>query len=106
MPYSTSPTDILTSVAGTLVAEQKFASIEEALKELALSAVRGKAMVYQRRIKRLERKYSADFDTFSADLVGQATPAEEDDWLEWRSALRMFADWQQTYQDLLNDRVR
>lgn len=106
MSYSTSPTDILTSVAGTLVAEQKFATIEEALKELALSAVREKTMIYRRRIKRLERKYSADFDTFSAHLMGQATPTEEDDWLAWRSARRMLADWQKTYQDLRNDRVR
>ena len=106
MSYSTSPADILTSVAGTLVAKHKFANMEDALKDLAISAVRSKTMGYQRRIKRLERKYSADFDTFSTHLVGQATPAQEDDWLEWRSARRMLADWQQTYQDLLNDRVR
>ncbi len=106
MSYSASPTDILTTVAGTLVAKQKYASIQEALRELALSAVRSKTAYYRRRIRRLERKYSTDFDTFSARLKGRATPAEEDDWLAWRSARRMLADWQQAYRDLLNDRSR
>ncbi len=75
MSYSTSPTDILTAVAGTMVAQQKYATVEDALKELALSAVRSKTTAYRRRIRRLERKYSTDFDTFSAHLVGKATPA-------------------------------
>lgn len=106
MSYSASPTHILTTVAGTLVARQKYSSIEEALRELALSAVREKTAYYRRRIRRLERKHATDFDTFTARLKGRATPAEEDDWLAWRSARSMLADWQQAYRDLLNDRSR
>lgn len=100
------PTSILSKVAGSLVAQQRYASVEEALWELALSAVRSKAAHYRRRIRRLERKYVTDFDTFAARLKGRATPAEEDDWLAWRSAQHMLADWQQAYRDLCNDRPR
>lgn len=106
MSYSVSPTDILTSVAGSLVAKQRYTSIEEALRELALASVRSKTAYYRRRIRRLERKYATDFDTFTARMKGRATPAEEDDWLAWRSARRMLADWQQAYRDLRNGRTR
>lgn len=106
MSFRTSPTNILNTVAGSLVAKQKYASIEEALWELALSAVRSKTVYYRRRIRKLEHKYATDFDAFTARLKGRATPTEEDDWLAWRSARRMLADWQQTYRDLLNDGPR
>jgi hypothetical protein len=100
------PVNILNTVAGSLVAKQKYSTIDEALWELALSAVRGKVDHYRRRIRRLENKYSTDFDAFTARLKGRATPAEEDDWLAWKSAQRMLTDWQQACQDLLHDRPR
>ncbi|MBI1926285.1 hypothetical protein HYR99_18820 [Candidatus Poribacteria bacterium] len=103
MSLRVSPTDILNTLARSLVVKQKYTSIEEALQEIALSAVRSKMRYYRRRIRKLERKYATDFDTFMARLQGRATPAEEDDWLAWQSAQRMLADWQQAYGDLLND---
>ncbi len=106
MPHTASPTQILTTVAGTLVAKEKYASLEEALRELALAAVRSKTVYYRRRIRKLEHKYDMNFEAFTAHLQGRAIPAEEDDWLAWRSARRMLADWQQAYRDLHNGRSR
>lgn len=106
MPHTVSPTDVLTTVAETLVAKRKCANIEEALRELASSAARNKAAYYRRRIRRLERKYGTDFDALAARLKRRATPAEEDDWLAWRSARLMLADWQRAYRDILNARPR
>lgn len=106
MSVSVSPTNILNNLARTLVAKQRYGSIEEALWEFALSAVRSRIVCYQRRIRKLQRKYMTDFDTFTTLLQGRATPVEEDDWLAWRSARSMLADWQQAYRDLLNDRPR
>jgi hypothetical protein len=100
MLTDTSHTKILTSVAGSLVATQRYPTMEAALRDLALAAVRSKTLSYRRRIRRLERKYATDFDAFSAHLQGRATPAEEDDWFAWRSARRMLVDWQETYQEL------
>lgn len=100
MPNTPTPTEILTTVAGSMVAKEQFSSMEEALRSLALAAVRSKTVHYRRRIRRLENKYQMNFDEFSTYLRGRATPAEEDDWLAWRSARRMLAEWQQTYQDL------
>lgn len=104
MSLHATPDTILNKVAGSLVASRVYASAEEALWEIALSAVRNKAGYYQRRIRSLERKYGVDYDSFTARLKGRASPAEEDDWLDWRSALSMLKDWQSAYQELLKDR--
>ena len=103
MSVRVSSTDVLNNLARSLVIKQRYASIEEALREVALAAVRSKIAYYRRRIRRLERKYATDFDTFTSRIQGRATPAEEDDWLAWRSAQRMEADWRQVYQDLLGN---
>ena len=100
------PTDILTTVAGTLVAKRRYANREEALRSLALAVIRGKTAYYRRRIRRFERKHHMNFDRFAARLKGRATPVEEDDWFAWRSAGRMLADWQQAYEDLRHARSR
>jgi len=105
MSLTASSVDVLTTIARSLVVAQKFASVEEALQEMALSEVRRKKAYYRRRIRTLERKYDADFDAFSARLQGRASPAEEDDWLAWRSANRMLSDWQRMYEELSSGRA-
>ena len=100
MASSSSTVDVLTTIARSMVVSHEYASVEEALQHIALSEVRRRTAYYQRRIQTLERKHNADFQTFSARLQGRATPAEEDDWLAWRSANRMLADWQKTYDKL------
>lgn len=106
MSPMTSSVDVLTTIARSLVVAQEYASVEEALQAMALSEVRRKVTYYRRRIRALERKYGTDFETFSARLRGRATPAEEDDWLAWRSANRMLADWQRTCEELQRARAR
>jgi len=106
MTVRPSPTTVLNKVANSLVAKHRYSTPEEALWELALSAVRSKTVYYQRRIRRLENKHRMDFDKFTARLKNRATPAEEDDWLAWRSARNMLADWQGTYRGLLDERPR
>lgn len=106
MASTVNPATIVDKVTDTLVATQKFSTKEDALWELALAAVRNKIAYYRRRIQRLEKKYGTDFDTFTAGLTNQATPTQEDDWLGWRSARSMLADWQRAYQDLLHEHAR
>ncbi len=93
------PANILNTVAGSMVTSQKYASVEDALWELARTAVRGKIGQYRRRIRRFEVKYT-DFDKFTSRLKNRATPAQEDDWLAWKSARRMLMDWEKAYQEL------
>ena len=106
MSLTTSSVDVLTTIARSLVVAQKYASVEEALQAMAVSEVQRKMGYYRRRIRALERKYGTDFETFSARLQARATPAEEDDWLGWRSANRMLADWQTAYEELQSAQLR
>jgi len=106
MSFELSSTAVIKQVANSLVATHQYTSVEEALWELALTAVRTKIAYYQRRIRKLEKKYSVDFDTFTDQLQDQANPDEEDDWLAWRSARSMLADWQEAYRDLRNEHPR
>lgn len=92
--------DVLTTIARSLVVAQEYPSIEEALQGMAISEVQRKIAYYRRRIRGLERKYGTDLDTFTARIQGRATPSEEDDWLAWRSANNMLADWQKTSEKL------
>ncbi len=94
------PANILNTVAGSMVATQKYPSKEAALWELARTAARGRISQYRRRIRRFESKHSTDFDKFTARLKNRATPAEEDDWLAWKSARRMLLDWEKAYRAL------
>jgi len=97
MSLHVSPIDTLNLLARSLVVRHKYATEDEALRDFAAAAVRSKVVYYQRRMKAMERKYGTDFAAFSARLQGRATLSEEDDWLAWRSARRMQADWQQIY---------
>jgi len=106
MALHTSPGSVLNKVAASLVAAKRYSTTEEALWDMALSTLRGKVAYYRRRIRRLENKHGMDFDKFTARLKGKATPAQEDDWLAWKSAQSMLTDWQKTYQDMLRERAR
>ncbi len=96
----TAPADVLTTIARPLVVTHRYPSIEDALREMALFQVRRKMGYYRQRIRTLERKHGADLASFGARLAGRATPAEEDEWLEWRSANGMLADWQRAYEEM------
>lgn len=91
---------VLNKVTRSLVVRQKCATRDEALQQLALAAVRDKIAHYRRRIRKLERKYGTDFAGFTSRLQGRATPAQEDDWLSWKAAESLLADWQHAYRDL------
>jgi hypothetical protein len=91
---------VLDIIASSLVAQEKYASKEDALRALAQDAVRAKIAHYRRRSQRLQRKYALDFAGFTRKLAGRATPQEEDDWVNWRSAQAMLEEWQAVYLSL------
>ena len=89
-----SATVVLDTIAEALVSQEKYNTKEEALRALARSAIHAKVSRYRRRILRLQRKYGQDFDAFSHSLRERATPEQEDDWLDWKSARSMLEEWQ------------
>lgn len=106
MTTGTLAEDVLDKVTRSLVICQKCATREEALQQLALAAVSDKIAHYHRRIRKLERKHGTDFARFTSLLQGDATPVQEDDWLSWKTAEHLLADWQRARQDLLDAGAR
>jgi phosphoglycerate-specific signal transduction histidine kinase len=94
-------TDVLTTIAESLVATKKYKNINEALYALAIAEVDRKIAKYRRRISRLRKKHDMTFDEFTAHLRGRASIEQEDDWLEWEAAINMLSDWEATKKELL-----
>lgn len=92
--------DVLTTIAESLVATQKYRDVNEALYGLAIAEVDRKIAMYRRRISRLRKKHAMTFDEFTAHLNGRASIEQEDDWLEWEAALDMLSDWEATKKEL------
>jgi len=93
-------TDVLTTIARSLVVTQKYRDLDEALYALAIAEADRKIGKYRRRISHLRKKYNMTFDEFTAHLCGTATIEQEDDWLEWEAALDMLSDWEATKKEL------
>ena len=97
---SVSPAEVLTTIARSVVRAGQYATVEEALRGMAIEEVWRKIAHYQRRIRYFERKYGVDFETFSARLEEKATISEEDDWMAWRAARGMLSDWERVHREL------
>jgi hypothetical protein len=94
------PVEVLTTIARSLVYTRQYQDVDEALHGLALGEVSRKIARYRRRIRHFEHKYGMDFQAFSARLEEGANIIEEDDWMAWRSALSLLADWERAYREL------
>jgi hypothetical protein len=58
-----------------------------------------KIKAYERKIKRYEAKYGS-FEQFSQKICGEATPWQEDQWLEWEAAINMLKAWKHVTSEL------
>jgi hypothetical protein len=94
-------TEVLTTIARSLVMTQKYKDLDEALYALAIAEVDRRIAKYRRRIRHLMKKHGMTFKEFTTYLRGRATIEEENDWLEWEAAINMLADWEATKKELL-----
>ena len=92
----------LTTIANTLVATGKYESPADALRALALDQINRKIVLYERRVSRFEKKHRTTFDKFTRKLHGRASTSQEDDWLEWETALEMLEEWRRVKRELSN----
>lgn len=95
-----------------LVKRNIFPSEQEAISELVRDYVLRQVKALQSEIRKFERKYGMDFQQFQqylrersalleskslpadqCEALGAAVMQEEDDWLDWKTALELFANW-------------
>lgn len=78
-----------------LVRSGVYSSPEQALKYIILDYIERQIALGEAEIKRYEAKYQCTFAEWTESLSGQASLADEDDWMEWEAALDMLDGWRQ-----------
>ena len=72
-----------------------YASPEQALKHIILDYIERQIAWAEAERRRYEQKHQCTFAEWSRALSGQATIADEDDWMEWEAILDMLDGWRQ-----------
>ena len=68
---------------------------EQALKHIILDFIDRRIAWAQSKARRYEKKHGQSFAEYTQALAERATPAEEDEWMEWESVLDMLESWRQ-----------
>ena len=69
------------------------------LRDLVRDMAQRKIEVYRNRVKEYEKKHES-WERFTAEIQGTATPAQEDEWMEWEADRDMLEAWQEVMRKL------
>ncbi len=72
-----------------------YASPEQALRHIILDYIERQIAWAKAELQHYEQKYNRTFAEWTESLSGQATIADEDDWMEWEATLDMLDGWRQ-----------
>ena len=93
--------EALESVARGMVAAGVYKDEEAAIKAMAIEQIERKITAYREQVQIFERKYQQTLDEHGRLLQGKATMEEEDEWMDWKSAVVMLDAWQKALQEVL-----
>ena len=93
--------EVLESVARGMVAAGVYKDEEAAIKAMAIEQIERKITAYREQVQIFERKYQQTLDEHGRLLQGKATMEEEDEWMDWKSAVVMLDAWQKALQEVL-----
>jgi Arc/MetJ-type ribon-helix-helix transcriptional regulator len=72
--------------AGIYTSQEAF--VRDIVKDMAMNRVR----TYESAVRRYRAKYGS-LERFGAKIKGNASPRQEDDWMEWEAADNMLRAW-------------
>ena len=81
-------------IVSPLIREGVFEDFERALRALLLDYIDRQISVYKNKNAEFETRYKQDFDSFTASLKNNATPDQEDIWMDWEAGLVLLRKWQ------------
>lgn len=93
--------EVLESIARGMVAAGVYKNEEAAIKAMAIEQIERKIAAYSEQVQTFERKYQHTLDEHSRVLQGKATMEEEDEWMDWKSAVVMLDSWRKALQEVL-----
>ena len=77
-----------------------YSNPEQALKHIFLDYIQRQINWAKAELRRYEQKHGKTFEEWTQVLSGQATIADEDEWMEWEAAQDMLSGWQQLKTEL------
>jgi hypothetical protein len=84
-----------------MVAAGVYKNEEAAIKAMAIEQIERKISSYREQVQVFERQYQHTLDEHSRLLQGKATMADEDEWMDWKSAAVMRDAWQKALPEVL-----
>ena len=95
--------EVLETMARSMVAAGLYKDIAAALRAMALEQIERKIATYRAQVEAFEQKYQHSLETHSGLLVGRASMAEEEEWMEWKGAVVMLEAWRRALQEVLKN---
>ncbi len=95
--------EVLETVARGMVAAGLYKDIAAAIRAMALEQIERKIATYRAQVEGFEKQYHHSLETHSGLLVGRASMAEEEDWMEWKGAVVMLEAWRRALQEVLKN---
>lgn len=76
-----------------------YESEEDFLRDLVKDLAQRKIKAYQSTVRKYEKRYQS-WDRFTEKIKGEATPEQEDEWMEWEAARNMLETWKEWVKEL------
>jgi translation initiation factor 2 alpha subunit (eIF-2alpha) len=92
---------IIADLVRPLVLSGVYKDETTALKDIVVTHMESKMETYDKIIQTLQEKYGKDFNMFTRDIKGKATPELEDDWMEWKGAIEMKSSWNEALKEVI-----
>lgn len=86
-----------------LIREGVFENFERALRTLLLDYIDRQISGYVSKNSEFESLYKQNFDSFTNSLKNQASPKQEDIWMDWESSLVLMRKWQKIREQVIEN---
>jgi len=94
---------ILSDLTKPFVLSGMYKDEKAALTDVTLNYVRTKLDKYDEIIQALMKKHGRDFDQFTRDIKNKASFEEEEEWMDWKSAIEMRQSWDNLYKMIMKN---
>jgi len=94
---------ILYDLAKPFVLSGMYKNEKVALTDIALNYVIRKIDKYDESMQSLMKKHGRSFDQFTKDIKDKASFEQEDDWMDWKSAIEMRQSWNNLYKMIMKN---
>jgi len=94
---------IIQNITKSFIMEGLYKDEKSVLTDIVLDYITRKIKQYDKTIRALKKKYGSDFNEFTLTIKNKATFAQEDDWMDWKSAIEMRQSWNNVQKMIINN---